>query len=102
MPCRLHVPTTDPHLLWPCAPPQVFLSNYHGSRCADNSYNCIPSPLQAITKLNAGGTTVGVPGVDVDSKTNNISAAVAAASAADAVVMLVGIDGRIEGEEHDR
>jgi len=81
---------------------EVFLSNYHGSRCADNSYNCIPSPLQAITKLNAGGTTVGVPGVDVDSKTNNISAAVAAASAADAVVMLVGIDGRIEGEEHDR
>lgn len=81
---------------------EVFMSNYHGSRCADNSFNCIPSPLQAFTAANKGGATTGVEGVAVDSAADNITAAVAAAKAADAVVLLVGIDGSQEGEEHDR
>lgn len=78
------------------------MSNYHGSRCPDKGFDCITSPLQAITKANAGGATTGVPAVDVDSLVNNITAAVKVAQDADAVVLFVGIDGKQEGEEHDR
>merc|ERR1711988_1767056 len=78
------------------------MSNYHGDRCAGGGFACIMSPTQAITKANAGGTTTAVKGVDVNSATDNITAAVAAAQDADAVLLFVGIDGRIEGEEHDR
>ncbi|CAK0841633.1 unnamed protein product [Prorocentrum cordatum] len=78
------------------------LSNYHGQRCASNRYECITSPIQAISKANAGGQTVGVVGVGVAGGPNNISAAVEAAQAADVVVLVVGIDGSQEGEEHDR
>jgi len=80
---------------------QVFLSNYHGARCTDG-YACIPSPTEAVTAANSGGTTTSTKGVDIASSANNISAAVAAAEAADVVVLLVGIDGSQEGEEHDR
>ena len=78
------------------------MSNYHGARCASGKYECISSPAEAIAKANVGGTTVAVKGVDVDSAADNVSAAVAAAKAADVVALFVGIDGSIEGEEHDR
>ena len=69
----------------------VFMSNYHGDRCVGGGFDCIPSPAQALGALNAGGSTSSVKGVDVaGAKLNNISAAVAAAQAADAVVLLVG------------
>jgi len=42
------------------------MSNYHGARCADGSFNCIPSPLHSLTKANSGGTTTGYEGVHVD------------------------------------
>jgi len=81
---------------------EVFMSNYHGDRCAGGGFACIPSPLQTLTAANKGGSTAGVEGVEVNSAKNNISDAVAAGTAADAIVLLVGIDGSQEGEEHDR
>jgi len=81
---------------------EAFMSNYHGSRCASGKFECIRSPLEALTDANRGGLTSGVEGVEVNSAMNNISAAVGAAKAADAVVLFVGIDGAQEGEEHDR
>merc|ERR1712048_826855 len=38
----------------------------------------------------------------IDSSKDNITAAVQVAQAADAVLLFMGIDGKIEGEEHDR
>lgn len=81
---------------------EVMLSNYHGQRCPSNKYECITSPIQAITEANTGGETVGVVGVGVAGDPNDIPSAVKAAQAADAVVLVVGIDGSQEGEEHDR
>lgn len=81
---------------------EVFMSNYHGARCASGHFDCIPSPLQAMTKANVGGTTTGYEGVEVNSALDNVTAAVQASQGADAIVLFVGIDGSIEGEEHDR
>ena len=72
---------------------EVFMSNYHGDRCPEGGFGCIVSPMQALAKANAGGTTVGTKGVDVASSMDNVSAAVALAQEADAVVLLMGIDG---------
>eukprot|EP00931_Biecheleriopsis_adriatica_P085911 TRINITY_DN60680_c0_g1_i1.p1 TRINITY_DN60680_c0_g1~~TRINITY_DN60680_c0_g1_i1.p1 ORF type:complete len:769 (-),score=153.79 TRINITY_DN60680_c0_g1_i1:74-2380(-) len=81
---------------------QVFMSNYYGARCPDGKYDCITSPLDAITKANIGGTTVGYKAVDVESSVDNISTAVQHAQDSDVVVLLVGIDANQEHEEHDR
>jgi len=81
---------------------EVFLSNYFGKRCPDGKFDCIKSPLQAITSANAGGTTTGYRGVDVNTGVNNITTAVQHAQDADAVILLVGIDATIEHEEFDR
>ena len=81
---------------------EVFMSNYHGDRCVGGGFDCIPSPMEAITAANVGGSVVGIQGVEVSSNVDNVSAAVAMANCADAVVLLVGIDGSQEGEEHDR
>merc|ERR1719258_684148 len=78
------------------------MSNYHGERCAQGGFNCIPSPIQTITKANTGGTTTGYEGVHVSDNVDNVTAAVKVAQDADAVVLMVGIDGSQEGEEHDR
>jgi len=81
---------------------EVFMSNYHGDRCVGKKFDCIMSPMQAITKANVGGTTTGYQGVDIDSTADNITAAVAVAQAADTILLFLGIDGKVEGEEHDR
>eukprot|EP00316_Scyphosphaera_apsteinii_P007887 CAMPEP_0119311614 /NCGR_PEP_ID=MMETSP1333-20130426/23126_1 /TAXON_ID=418940 /ORGANISM="Scyphosphaera apsteinii, Strain RCC1455" /LENGTH=788 /DNA_ID=CAMNT_0007316041 /DNA_START=39 /DNA_END=2405 /DNA_ORIENTATION=- len=81
---------------------EVFMSNYHGSRCASGGFGCISSPLESITAANVGGVTTGVEGVEVNSALDNITAAEQLVQNSDAVVLLVGIDGKQEGEEHDR
>lgn len=87
---------------------ETMLSNYHGSRCLDGTpgtgkdFGCITTPLDAIMAANAGGTTVGVQGCAVAGGTDNTTAAVAAASRADAVVILAGIDQTQEREGLDR
>ena len=99
---------------------EVFLSNYHGSKCLNstggispepctlgnckgNVWGCIENPIQMITKANVGGTTTGAMGVAVSTGTaTGIAQAVAVAKAADHVVLTMGIDGTIEAEGHDR
>lgn len=81
---------------------EALMSNYHGSRCPSGKFECIVSPFQAIAKANAGGSTTACEGVEVSSSLDNINLAVEVAQAADAVILLVGIDGSQEGEEHDR
>ena len=92
----------------------VFLSNYHGSGCLNatggigggSSFDCIQTPLAAIMAANVGGTTVGVEGVGVKGPPKDpkqgMDAALAAAKVADTVVLVMGIDGSIEAEGHDR
>ena len=82
----------------------VMISNYHGSRCAGGpkDFDCIPTPLDEITKANSGGSTTGVMGCEVDSTKDDIAAAVTAAKAADTVVMVLGIGQQQEREGQDR
>jgi beta-glucosidase-like glycosyl hydrolase len=65
-----------------------------GRICASGELDCFPSTLAELARLNglAGGTTTFVQGVDViDNSTAGIAAAVAAAKAADFVVLGLGI-----------
>eukprot|EP00937_MAST-01D_sp_MAST-1D-sp2_P001941 g1941.t1 len=65
-----------------------------GEVCAGGGFDCIPSPLAELSRLNAaaGGQTSYARGVAVfGDDTDGIAAAVAAAKAADAVVLALGI-----------
>jgi S-adenosylhomocysteine hydrolase len=55
-----------------------------------------------IKEANAGGTTVGVQGCEVESTKDDIAAAVAAAKDSDTVVMVMGIGQGQEREGQDR
>lgn len=88
------------------------LSNYHGSRCLDpgvsgpgqgKNFDCIVSPLKALTLINVGGSVTGAQGCDVASNdTSKIAAAVAVAKSADFVILTMGIDQSQEREGLDR
>jgi beta-D-xylosidase 4 len=81
------------------------ISNYHGSRCpGKNDFSCIVTPFEAISKANSGGTTTIATGCTVAGKAidSDIAAAVAAAKAADTVVLMTGIDQGQEREGQDR
>eukprot|EP01062_Namystynia_karyoxenos_P013270 TRINITY_DN1478_c0_g1_i1.p1 TRINITY_DN1478_c0_g1~~TRINITY_DN1478_c0_g1_i1.p1 ORF type:complete len:869 (+),score=260.55 TRINITY_DN1478_c0_g1_i1:64-2607(+) len=80
------------------------LSDYAGDQwCFDGSDSCIPSIADAITAAHTGGATTQAKGVDVSSKdASGIAPAVALAKAADAVVLVLGIDKPQEHEGHDR
>jgi hypothetical protein len=66
-----------------------------GKICPGGNFDCVVSPFQAIATLNnhiEGGSTTFTQGVGiVDNDTTGIAAAVAAAQAADVVVIGVGI-----------
>ena len=91
---------------------QLLISNYHGSRCLDpnpkpgvpgsgHNFDCIATPLDAITKMNAGGSVTGAAGCGVaGTDASGIAASVAVAKAADIVV--VGLDQGQEREGLDR
>ena len=91
---------------------EVLISNYHGSRCVDappgggpgsgKDFSCIASVLDAISAANAGGTTAGVAGCSVAGGGGDVDGAVAAAKAADSVVLALGIDQSVEREGLDR
>ena len=51
-----------------------------------------------VAQANVGGTTTGVQGCEVESAKNDIASAVAAAKAADTVVMVMGIG---QGQERE-
>eukprot|EP01046_Picozoa_sp_COSAG06_P017075 COSAG06_NODE_1148_length_10500_cov_47.939044_7_plen_62_part_00 len=55
-----------------------------------------------IKEANAGGTTVGVQGCEVESTKDDIAAAVTAAKDSDTVVMVMGIGQGQEREGQDR
>ena len=82
-----------------------YLLGVDGSRCPSgttnpnsNNFDCITTPLDAITSANAGGSTTGAMGCSVEEPTFapaiQIATAVATAKAADSVVM-VGVHGSI-------
>lgn len=89
---------------------EVFMSNYHGSACLDSNgnitssknFSCIQSPYEAIAAANIGGKTVQVDGCTVTGTAPINQSAIDAAKAADIVVLVMGIDGTVEGEGHDR
>jgi beta-glucosidase len=68
----------------------------------NKTYDCVPTIGEKIAQANVGGTTTIVPGIDVDStNSSGIAAAVAAAQAADVVVLAIGIDSTVEHEGRD-
>ena len=83
----------------------ALVGNYLGQICPDNSKNndCLISPFQALQTLNQGGSvtmTLGSPLTKND--TSGFADAIAAAKAADFVILALGIDLSVEGEAHDR
>ena len=83
----------------------ALVGNYLGQICPDGvgSYSCVETPLEAISELNAGGSTIFSAGSGVsDPIDGGIAAAVVVAKRADRTVLLLGIDEHIEGESHDR
>jgi len=78
------------------------LGNYHGQRCHDGDgdapghrWDCIQSPLQAITEADPEGTVLYASGKNVDE-------ALTLAQKADQVVLLLGLDQYMEREGRDR
>ena len=81
----------------------AMVGNYLGQLCPDNSFRCIVSPYLALAAANGGGSVSLTPGCGVTSNdTSGFAAAVAACAAADACVLLLGIDGSVENEMRDR
>ena len=69
----------------------------------DGGFSCVDSPLAAITAANTGGSVSFAQGCDIDgTDKSKFAAAIAAAKAADIVVLGLGIVQAIEAESHDR
>jgi beta-glucosidase-like glycosyl hydrolase len=97
-----HVAVIGPHSQAQAA----LVGNYLGQICPNggSSFDCVETPLDAITRINGktGKTTV-VQGCEIEKAiTGGIDAAVSAAKAADSVVLILGISEHEEGESHDR
>jgi len=80
---------------------ETLLSNYHGSRCHDGTYNCVETPLNAIRAkvpqvIYAKGCSIS--GTDK----SDFPEAVKIAQGANVAVLFVGIDNTIESEGLDR
>ena len=79
--------------------------NYYECICSNNTADaaCVPSIFTSVASANAGGATVLEPGCDmVDATKQNISGAVAVASAADVVILAIGINSQVCNEGTDR
>jgi len=74
---------------------EALQSNYHGTA------PYIVSPAEGIAKYAAVNFVEGT-GIDGPVRKTNISAAVTAATQADATIILIGLDNTQEGEGHDR
>eukprot|EP01114_Cavostelium_apophysatum_P021552 TRINITY_DN755_c0_g1_i2.p1 TRINITY_DN755_c0_g1~~TRINITY_DN755_c0_g1_i2.p1 ORF type:complete len:740 (-),score=107.06 TRINITY_DN755_c0_g1_i2:56-2275(-) len=80
---------------------ETLLSNYHGARCLDGTYDCVISPIQAI--LNMGVKATWNYGCSIDGTDDSgFDDAVQAAVNADVAVVFLGIDNSIEREGLDR
>jgi len=81
----------------------ALVGNYLGQLCDDDSLNCVMSPFLALQSANAGGSVEMAAGCDLTKNdTSGFAAALALAAASDYVVLVLGIDGSIEGESNDR
>ena len=81
----------------------ALVGNYLAQLCADDTSHCVQSPFQAIAARNAGGVTRLAKGPGLTKNdTKGWAEALAEAAAADVVVLVLGIDGSIEGESNDR
>jgi hypothetical protein len=71
------------------------LGNYVGPICADGTFNCVPTIYAGIMSINAGGTTT------LHANVADVAGAVAAAKAADVVVLTASNakDGGGEGQD---
>jgi len=79
------------------------VGNYIGQICKTNDFSCVVSPFVAIKNANKGGMTSSSQGCSISSNsTTGFAAAVQIASQADYVVLLIGLDGGVENEAHDR
>ncbi|GLE07469.1 hypothetical protein PINS_up017780 [Pythium insidiosum] len=81
------------------------MGNYYGQICKGDykELGCVETPLEAIKRLNEGGTTTGEEGCKISgAATEGFDRAITLASHADAVVMMLGIDTSIEREPLDR
>jgi len=79
------------------------VGNYIGFICPNGGFSCVTSPFTAITNANKGGSTVYIQGCQISGNvTTGFDAAIAAAKAADYVVLLLGINQSIEREALDR
>lgn len=80
----------------------ALVGNYMGQACPDDTFSCVQTPYSAIAAANTGGSVTSAPGCDVKGSKDEIAAAVEVAKGADVIVLMLGIDGSIEGESHDR
>jgi beta-glucosidase-like glycosyl hydrolase len=80
------------------------LSDYAADQmCFGGDEHCIGTVAEGIAAANVGGLTTAVQGVDVNSsRTDGVKEALAAAAAADVVVMVLGNDKTMEHEGIDR
>jgi len=81
----------------------ALVGNYLGQICPSGDYSCVVSPFSAIQQANKGGSTVYAQGCTVSGNVvTGFAAAIAAAQAADYVVLIIGTDTSVENEAHDR
>jgi len=81
----------------------VVLGNYLGQICPSDDYSCVPTVYEGIKQFNTGGTTTYIEGCPLTTNsTTGFPAAISVAKAADYVVLVMGIDSSVEGEDHDR
>jgi len=72
-------------------------------QCFGGGYDCIMTIGEAVTDVNVGGQTTVVKGVDINSQdSTGIPAALAAAAAADVIILVLGNDRTQEHETLDR
>ena len=80
-------------------------THYKGYACPEDTHDCLVSVFGAVGAINngSGGATSYAKGCELERDSpDDLAAAMAAAKAADVVVLVLGIDGSMENEAHDR
>jgi len=80
---------------------EAMVGNYLGELCPGNTFDCVQSFAAAMNTSNPATTVTAGSGI-TKSIDGGVAAAVAAAKAADFVVLALGIDESVESESHDR
>lgn len=81
----------------------ALVGNYLGQLCVDDTLNCVPSLLEAISHTNVGGETRGAQGCYITgTDSSGFEIALELARSADFLVLVLGIDTSVEAESLDR